>query len=114
MNKEERRIYDRAYHAARSPEVKKRKQELQKIRAARILLFLRNFKAEKGCFDCGIKNPIVLDFDHRDPKEKKFTISDLARVGWSLKFLNEEIKKCDVVCANCHRIRTAKNFGWRI
>lgn len=58
------------------------------------------------CHDCGnIFPPYVMDFDHRDPKMKKFTIGgNLA--SYSRRALEEEISKCDIVCANCHRIRT--------
>ena len=58
------------------------------------------------CMDCGIQYPpFVMDFDHRDPTMKTNGVSRLQRsAGWS-KVL-EEINKCDIVCANCHRIRT--------
>ena len=48
-----------------------------------------------------------MDFDHVDPETKRFTIG---RDGWNKRTiidLREEIAKCEVVCANCHRIRTA-------
>lgn len=65
------------------------------------------------CQDCGIINPIVMDFDHREPSDKSKNISTLIQQG-TIKSLKEELAKCDVVCANCHRIRTAKMFGnWR-
>ena len=58
------------------------------------------------CFDCGIKYPpYVMDFDHRDRTNKKFNISENLYSN-SLKMMLEEIAKCDVVCSNCHRIRT--------
>lgn len=56
--------------------------------------------------DCGIKYPsYVMQFDHRDPKQKLFKI---ARDAWkySVEKIKEEISKCDVVCANCHAERT--------
>lgn len=66
-----------------------------------------------GCMDCGEKNPVVLEFDHRDPTEKVKDIAKLIHSG-SVTRLKEELAKCDVVCANCHRKRTAKMFGsWR-
>ena len=58
------------------------------------------------CMDCGVEYPpYVMDFDHRDPKDKDFTISANVR-SKSLETLRQEIAKCDVVCANCHRERT--------
>lgn len=47
-----------------------------------------------------------MDFDHRDRLDKKFAISESAR--YSLRLMREEVTKCDLVCANCHRIRTFK------
>jgi len=76
--------------------------------------FMKEFLDGKCCMDCGYSNVIALDMDHRDPNEKKHGISTLTS-GGRLRQLKEEIEKCDVVCANCHRIRTAKMFGsWRL
>lgn len=69
--------------------------------------FLNKFKLEKGCLDCGYKdNAIALDFDHLD--DKKFNLSILAKRYVSINSLKEEINKCEVVCSNCHRVRTEK------
>jgi len=56
--------------------------------------------------DCGGDFPsCVMDFDHRDPTAKKYNVSQmLYRFSW--KKIQDEIEKCDLVCANCHRIRT--------
>lgn len=70
-------------------------------------------RLKEGCMDCGEKNYIVLEFDHREPSTKKHAISSMK--GGATKPLVKELQKCDVVCANCHRIRTAKMFGnWRL
>ena len=61
------------------------------------------------CLDCGGRfPPECMDFDHRDPSEKLFNVSQAAVSGNSLESVKAEIAKCDLVCANCHRIRTAK------
>lgn len=71
-------------------------------------------KIKNGCVDCGELNPIVLELDHRDPKQKKYSINQIMRVKISIEEFVIEIDKCDTVCANCHRKRTAKQFGsWR-
>lgn len=58
------------------------------------------------CMDCKVSYPYyVMDFDHRDPTTKKFNIADNYTHSSKKKIL-EEIAKCDVVCSNCHRIRT--------
>jgi hypothetical protein len=57
--------------------------------------------------DCGRTfDPYVMDFDHVRGK-KAFTIG-LAREAVSIARLMEEVAKCDVVCSNCHRLRTKK------
>lgn len=57
------------------------------------------------CTDCGKRYPhYVMDFDHVFG-EKKYNIGNMVNL-LSTRLLNEEIDKCEVVCANCHRIRT--------
>jgi hypothetical protein len=72
---------------------------------------LIHYLTDKCCVDCGEKRSIVLQFDHRDPTEKRL---DIANMIWRFKWnkVVQEIEKCDVVCANCHTIRTAHQFGW--
>lgn len=72
---------------------------------------LFNYLSEHPCVDCGQANPIVLDFDHVDATTKTATISYLSK-KWSWNSLLTEIAKCVVRCANCHRIRTAKQFNY--
>ena len=71
-------------------------------------------KLRRGsCMDCGLKvtrdNYICFDFDHRDPSLKSFAIS-AKRKDVSKALLEAEFAKCDLVCANCHRLRTHKQF----
>ena len=75
-------------------------------RRAECKQYVRDAKQDKPCADCGVVYPhYVMDFDHRDPAQKVGTVSRLAHDG-SIKKLQTEIEKCDLVCANCHRIRT--------
>ena len=68
--------------------------------------FIARVKRLKGCMDCGGKFPsCVLDFDHRPGTIKVTNISWMRTVGFAK--IKEEMRKCDVVCANCHRLRTA-------
>lgn len=62
------------------------------------------------CTDCGGTFPaICMDFDHRDPATKSFVISHSGTRR--RRAMLAEIAKCDVVCANCHRIRTARQHS---
>ena len=65
---------------------------------------LAEIKEASGCVDCGINNHILLDFDHL--KDKKYNISRMIHDGFSWAAIKKEIANCEVVCANCHRIRT--------
>ena len=74
--------------------------------ASEYLPTLRRYKEESGCADCGGKFPhYVLEFDHL-PGYKK--VDNVYRVlkKYGVESAWMEIEKCDVVCANCHKIRT--------
>lgn len=63
------------------------------------------------CINCGESDPIVLEFDHRDRNQKTGSISNLIRnASWTR--IKLEIEKCDVLCANCHRRKTAVEFEY--
>lgn len=50
--------------------------------------------------DCGESDPVVLEFDHRDPSLKLGRVMEVTNMR-----LEDEVDKCDVRCANCHRKR---------
>lgn len=62
---------------------------------------IRAYKNGRGCDRCGEADARCLQFHHRDPSEKTFTIG---KNGWQkpLEVLWDEVTKCDVLCANCH------------
>lgn len=60
--------------------------------------------------DCGIADPLVLQFDHMESKTKD--IASLVRSGRNSHRLIAELNNCQVRCANCHRRRTATQGGW--
>ena len=67
----------------------------------------------RPCSDCGQTfPPCVMDFDHRPESQKLGNINEMMRgQARSMRIILAEIAKCDVVCANCHRIRTHKRLG---
>lgn len=69
---------------------------------------INEFLLEHPCVDCGERDPIVLEFDHKGDKESD--VSTLLGRHWNL--VAAEIEKCDVRCANCHRRVTAKRANW--
>lgn len=84
----------------------------KKLYKNRNKMFLFDYLKTHPCVDCGEADLVVLEFDHRDPLTKLEGLSKLANGCCSLENLIEEVKKCDVRCANCHRRRTAKQFNW--
>lgn len=74
---------------------------------------LWTYLLDHPCVDCGESDPIVLEFDHKDDTEKIMDVTKII-VYRNTKKLFDEIAKCDVRCANCHRRRTAKQFNnWK-
>ena len=73
--------------------------------------FLLEYFLTHPCSDCGESDPVVLEFDHLS--DKSFDVAyGLRNRRW--ESVLREMKKCEVVCANCHRRRTAARGGtWR-
>lgn len=98
------------YRKLRGSKPRQRREWTPAQKKKRINQLLLNHKLNVGrCLDCGLKcdetNWFVFDLDHRDPSLKEFTISQ-KKHGVSIPRLLNEIAKCDLVCANCHRHRT--------
>lgn len=84
---------------------KKRRQAAVAERIEYLVAYLR----EHPCVDCGETDPIMLEFDHL--RDKEFGIGNgLRDRAW--QSVLDEMAKCEVVCANCHRRRTAKRGGF--
>ena len=72
------------------------------------LAYLVALFKDQPCSDCGETDPLVLEFDHIEAK--RFSVSQGIR-DRSWQSVMDEIAKCEVVCANCHRRRTARRGG---
>jgi hypothetical protein len=96
-------------HYSNNREVYKKRAIAQRRRLLRERTeFLLEYFETNPCRDCGETDPVVLEFDHL--RDKRFTIGgQLAYYNWERVL--EEIAKCEVVCANCHRRRTARRQG---
>jgi transcriptional regulator with XRE-family HTH domain len=65
------------------------------------------------CTDCGLADPAVLEFDHVGPK--RMEVGKMVREAYRLSRIKAEIENCELVCANCHRRRTAvRARAWRV
>ena len=98
LNKQWYRDHPEARVGRMDEYAKARRRELQRL----TLEYLR----EHPCTDCGEADPIVLDFDHLRDKIADVSFMINRRRPWPV--IQVEIKKCEVVCANCHRRRTAQ------
>lgn len=87
---------------------KKKKVARDHKRRAEARAFLDAYKKGKPCTDCGnMFPPVAMDFDHIKGG-KQLGVSTLAGYGYSIELIKAEIAKCELVCACCHRVRTAK------
>lgn len=64
--------------------------------------YINEVKGQSSCEVCGESRTVCLDFHHREPEAKKFSVAE--GVNCSVAVLDKEIKKCMVVCSNCHRV----------
>lgn len=101
--------YDRKWWAKNKKRRSEIKRKQSKINYERNKKHIVSYLKNNPCVDCGEDNFIVLEFDHVRGK-KLFNLG--TNCIYSIKKINEEIEKCDVRCANCHRIKTAIQFGW--
>ena len=70
---------------------------------------LYEYLSEHPCLDCGEDRPIVLEFDHL--RDKRMGVARMVADSYSWKEILLEIDKCEVVCRNCHHIRTMERSG---
>ena len=100
----------KVYEFWNSPNVwkntKKRKAADKKRRANRMRVLIRRYKTIHGCLFCGYKkHPDALHFDHINPETKSREIGRM--FGYSKEAIKKEMRKCRLLCANCHAEHTA-------
>jgi hypothetical protein len=97
------REYDAAWYKANKA---KRKAKVRADRASHIA-WLDSLKEGRPCADCGrVYPPYVMEWDHLPGTEKKLVLADTRRAAHARQRILDEIAKCELVCANCHRERT--------
>ena len=97
---------NRLSHARHKDTLRNYKKKFRLRNKLLVLEYLRRHP----CVDCGQANPIVLDFDHQGKKREDISSMIWSQTSW--KAIEKEIARCDVRCANCHRIKTARERGW--
>jgi len=108
---EERRAYWKQWYENnkhRKDYKQKDKETKQRIRKERKDWFLE-FKKTLKCEKCDLEDFRVLDFHHKDSNQKDMEVSNMVTHSWSKEKIMDEISKCKVLCANCHRIEHWEN-----
>ena len=104
-------LYDKIYHRNRYDSGIKREQF--KVNRERNRQFIFEYLKSHPCNKCSETDPVVLEFDHLTD-DKVENISHMILGAWSLDKINVELSKCQVLCANCHRRKTAEQFNFWI
>jgi hypothetical protein len=101
----------REYFRARGDLHRKQSLDAKTKRIARDRRFIAEYLEGHPCVDCGEADQRVLDFDHVG--DKTHDVCEMVARGLPIATLRAEIARCEVVCANCHRRRTAKRAAWK-
>lgn len=99
---EKRRKYQREYMRKWYRKNKKKHIAYVRNREKKIKNWLKDYKSTLECENCGENHPACLDFHHINSEDKEFAIGRI-KDYMSWKRLKNELAKCEVLCANCHR-----------
>ena len=107
--------YQRDWYHQNKHRLRDKRRERNKREHARRRQFINYEKLRRGfCLDCNLPadltNLAVFEFDHREPEHKLFAVGNCN--GKPLAMLEAEMAKCDMLCANCHRLRTIDQAPW--
>ena len=104
-NSEDQAAAAKRHYEANKEKIKARSKKKNRENRKRNKEYIVFVKSLISCVDCGEDNHIVLEFDHVRG-EKKANVSDMGNQSFSIQTIQKEIDKCEVRCANCHRIAT--------
>jgi hypothetical protein len=97
-----RRDWDAAYHQRRRDV----RTAQKRVRKQGLIAWMQHFKRSRPCADCGgFFHPAAMTFDHLPGSRKRADVSTLLYGGYR-QVLLDEMAKCELVCANCHAVRT--------
>jgi hypothetical protein len=109
-NIEDQKAACKAHYEKNKSTYKARARAWNKAQKAKVRRFLSRVK-NHPCVDCGGEfHHAAMDFDHVRG-DKDFCISNAMRGQFSMKRLKNELRKCELVCSNCHRVRTYKRLN---
>lgn len=103
------KIQQKNWYSNNKEKVIKKTVKASQIRLEQIKVFIVDYLKDHPCVVCGESDIVVLEFDHLHSKVD--TVSNLVR-SKNINRVKKEIEKCQVLCANCHKRKTAKDFNW--
>lgn len=106
MNLHFKHLYNENF--SRRASIAESNKSIRKSNIEKFVEFIRT----SSCVDCGENDPVVLELDHVRG-EKRAAVSDMVKGCYKWDTIKTEIDKCEVRCANCHRRKTFKQFGWK-
>ena len=109
--KECNKIYQKKHYQSNIEEYRRQRTDRRHKLLKEYKEKLHQYLIYHPCVDCGESDPVVLEFDHRTGK-KQNGVSALIRNTLLWDNIINEIEKCEVRCANCHRKRHAKQLNW--
>lgn len=111
-DREKQREASRRHYEKHRGRVIESAKKYSKLARERVRAHINTHLRANPCVDCGEANIVVLEFDHVGVAgSKEFNISDAVRDGIGMKRIKDEIAKCEVRCANCHRKKTYQRSG---
>lgn len=100
------KVSSREHYERNKERIKRKAKQSTKRYSAHVRAVVVAAK-QAPCTDCGVQYPhYVMEWDHLDGSHKRFNIGDIMHSGYSVATVKEELAKCELVCANCHRERT--------
>lgn len=106
--------YNKRYYLLNKFRINRKNKETKKVRRDNNRKKVQELKSNP-CSDCKKTYPYyVMQFDHRVPHSKRGLVGKMVTAGCNWETISSEIKKCDLVCANCHAIRTYSRWRSRM
>ena len=92
----------------------KEANDYNKKRRTKRRAFVNRVKTKYGCKKCGYnEHPVALHLNHINPTNKLYSIAEMISQSKPWIMIKEEIRKCEILCANCHSIHSYEEKHWR-
>ncbi len=110
--REHRKTYYKQHYAKYGELYRQRARDQRALLRKEFRDNMLEYLSSKECVECHENDWRVLEFDHLDPTQKSFSISQAVKLGYRWPDVKKEIKKCRILCSNCHKKHTAVQASW--